>query len=764
MRRQARWLCGAALAAAVACRAEPPEESLPRPAPLAAHVPAASAPWLGAGAPTQQVGRGFAPLLLRSLPITASEPRWAPLGAPLVWQVPDARPALAVVSGSDGAGQVTELVEIDAGVVRWRVAEPSGPVVGVTATAIIGADRGTWALALDGGALWHTESPFLAMADEVVVVAAAQGRAAVIDAASGKEILRLALPEPLDAADVRWACPKEAAVYAIDARSVLHRVVAGELEAAPHGRVAWSAEAELAAVEGCGGSVLAATVPDAEGRYALLRLDAASGAVRARLDGVIAHWRDELGAVFTSQGHTSAAPLGVRRWNATLTESERWAPAALGSRLASRGDWHLARGAHGGQTSALHASGGLETLALIADSAALGERAVLTAISSASSAHTLARWELPAPPAVRHVPEVPPLLGAWARQAAPVLPPATLRVLAEPAPEPHSGERAIAGAAELAAVAALEDGVVALLRSARGVTLARLGPDGAARWAVAGACAGESVTVAAHGALVACAARREAGLGELAVHDAATGALRWSRALWADAVQVLEPWILVRSGDRAMLLRGDGLEVASWHSGTGGAPMATLIASGGAVLLVAVEGRYLVGRYPAAGLLPLWSVALAGAVRELAPLAGHALVHLHDGEAYVLAGIDGAAAAMPREATRLYGIGEGVLAVTEQAPSAPTRLALFSLAGAVLWEYDVALPGKVSVLPSIALGASAIAFGEELERALELSSEGLGRVRALPESAASAAWRRLPARAGGRWLGLSTTSPRAWAF
>lgn len=750
---QARWVLGVLLIAA--CRAERvlPPPYVPPPYGAAARTPALAAP-----PPERHVGRGEAPLPLRSLSITAVETQWTALGAPMVWQVPQAQPAVAVVSGSDGAAQVTELVEIDAGVVRWRVTEPSGPVVGVTSTAIIGADRGTWALALDGSALWHTESPFLAMADEVVLVAGVNGRVAAIAAGSGKELLRVELPEPLDAADARWACAGEAVVYVIDAHGALHRVVAaGEAgEAVPRGRVAWVAEAELAEVEGCGDSILAATAPDAEGRYSLLRLDAARGAVLSRLDGVHAHWRDELGAVVTAQSGPSSGRPGVRRWNSALTEDELLTPAALGQRLAARGDWLLARGAAGRSTSALHASGAAAELALVADSVALGERTILSAISSGSAAHTLARWELPAPP--RQV------AATWARQPSPVLPPATLRVPAEPSPEPTAREHAVAGATELAAVATLDDGVVALLRSARGVSLTRLGSDGAVRWSVAGACAGQSVTVAAHGALVVCAARREGRLGELAVHDALTGVQRWSRAQWVESVQVIDPWILVRGGDGATLLRADGLEVSSWHSGTGGSAMATLIEAGGAALLVSREGRNVVGRYPAAALLPLWSVAISGVVRELAPGAGHALVQLHDGESYVLSAIDGAAVAMPREAARLYGVGEGVLAVAEHEPGAPTRLALFSLAGAVLWEYDVALPGKVSVLPSFVLGASAVAFGEGLERVLELSREGLGRVRALPESAASAVWRRVPVRGGGRWLGLSTTSPRAWSL
>lgn len=748
-----RQACALGVLLVAACRGERAEAPPPPPP----HVPAASSLALAIAPLAQSLGRGSAPLPLRSLPITAAEPRWAPLGAPMVWQVPQAQPAAAVVSGSDGAAQVTELVEIDAGVVRWRVTDPSGPVVGVTATAIIGADRGTWALALDGSALWHTESPFLAMADEVVLVAGVNGRVAAIAAASGKELLRLELPAPLEAADARWACADESSIYVIDAHGALQRVVASEAAAAVRrGRVAWVADAEVVAVEGCGAYLLAATAPDADGRYALLRLDAERGAVLARIDGVVAHWRDELGAVITAQGGSSTAPLGVRRWNSALTEPDLLTPSVLGQRLAARGDWLLARGPAGRSTSALHASGAVAALALVADSAALGERALISAIASGSSAHTLARWELPPPPRGP--------AGTWARQDFPVLPPATLRVLPEPAPEPPSAEREAAGSAELTAVATLDDGVVALLRSARGVSLSRLGPDGAQRWAVAGACAGQAVTVAAHGALVICAARREGGLGELAAYDAATGALRWSRGQWAESVQVLDPWILVRSGDHAALLRADGLEVASWHSGTGGDPMTTLIEAGGTVLLVSVEGQDLVGRYPAAALVPLWSVTMNGVVRELAPLAGHALVQLHDGESYVLDGVDGAAAAMPREAARLYGVGEGVLAVTEHEPGAPTRLALFSLAGAVLWEYDVALPGKVSVLPSLALGASAVAFGEGLERVLELSREGLGRVRALPESAASAAWRHVPVRGEGRWLGLSTTAPRVWSF
>lgn len=795
-RRRARPLAAAAWAslslslvslglAASACRAERAE---PAPAPPALYeIAPLPAPAVEA---SQRIGRGRPRLLLPGLPTRAQAPRGvalAPLRAPMVWQVPG-QPR-AVVSGADAGGQVTELWDIDDGVVRWRVAEPSGPVVGVTAEAIVGADRGTWALALDGTTLWQTESPFVAMAGAMVVVAGAQGRATVLDAATGRDVLHLTLPEPLTVSDLRWACPARGEVWAIDSRGTLHRVLApgapsSRGEAGRRGVLAWSSELAVTGVEGCAGELFAATTPDAAGRYDVVRLARDSGAVLGRVPGAVAHWVEDPIGVVVSQAASSQVAPGLRRWDPELRSSRPVAQPQLGERLAELDGRRLLR--DGGGAALVGESGAVVKLAVSADSAALGERAMVTAISSGASAHGLRRWALaPALAAQRARRELDP-----SRSAAPALAPAPLFTLEELArARPALGPGAappgpLGGTAELGAVVALDDGVLAVLRSAAGSALVRLEAGGRERWRAAGACAGQSAILAGDGELAVCAGRTASGPAPVAAFDARTGAPRWTLPLPADSLQVAGGLVLVRGADRAALVRADGLLITSFASADGAQAHATLLDVGGATLLVSVEGPSIVARWPRAGLAPVWAVTVDGVVRSLAGARSHALVVLTDGEAYTLRGLDGVPAAIAAEAAELHVLGEGVLALTPGATltsvvapagasgtssgpprAAAARLALFSLDGAERWAYDIALPGPLAVLASQELGASAVVFGAELDHALELGDQGIGPERVLPESAASAAWVRLrSAPQGSGWVGLSTTTPRAWSL
>ena len=247
---------------------------------------------------------------------------------------------------------------------------------------------------------------------------------------------------------------------------------------------------------------------------------------------------------------------------------------------------------------------------------------------------------------------------------------------------------------------------------------------------------------------------------------------RWRRELVAEQLQVHDDLVLVRGADRAAVRRADGLELASVRSASGGAVPAALMSAGGATLLVSVEGASVVARWPAAGMLPVWAVAVEGVVLELRAAGAHALVVLEGGEAYTLRGVDGHAASLPAEAERWFVTGEGLLAMTRSRVDAtaplhdrPTRLALFTVDGASRWEYDVALPGRIDVLASPTPGDSAVVFGDMQEFALGLSASGPARMLLLPESAAACTWVR-PSVSGkpARWVGVSATAARLWVL
>ena len=91
----------------------------------------------------------------------------APLHLATPWAVPGGGPARAVVYGMDGERPAIELVDVDRGRVVWRdEASCAGPVVGVTASAIVCADaHGTRAVGLDGKPRWRGDQVFVAITD-----------------------------------------------------------------------------------------------------------------------------------------------------------------------------------------------------------------------------------------------------------------------------------------------------------------------------------------------------------------------------------------------------------------------------------------------------------------------------------------------------------------------------------------------------------------------------------------------------------------------
>ncbi len=773
-------------------------EAAPPAAPAVVHVVygTAALPWLPM-APTARIGRGVAFERLTPLAVRGAAPD-EPLRAAMIWQVPTApgAPSLAAVAGSDGQGPAVELIDVDGGMVRWRVREPAGPIVGVTAAVIVGAGGGTWALDLEGEALWQTESEFAAMAGEAVAVAGSMEQVTVLAAASGRELWRAVLPPQLVASDVRWPCPGAPGqpggrdLLLLDDRGSLHRVVELESEGGGAGRtrVAWTAAETYAHAEGCGGDVLAATPGDALGTYALALLDRHSGEVKARLAGVRGHWPDGDGLVVVGVG-------GARRYDAALRPGKLLTAAALGARLASQGDRALVR-AEGGLAIVRPAPDGsllVQRLAATADSAALGERAVATSLWSRSSDHEVRRSGLPAASAGgapadrasgnqgrrsgRSLPS--PMLASLgvSRAPAPALPPALLVDATElgevraTAPTPLE----LAAPAEPGLVVAAGAGVAAVLRTDAGPQLVRHLLDGAPPWRAPRGCRGERIfgLVASaeegagsqHAGRILCLGGGTAGPSTLVASALSTGAELWARELLAEELQLDGDLALVRSADRATVLRAaDGAAVASWRSDDGDRVRAALITAGGAALVVASEGGAVVARWPLAGMIPIWSVAVDGAVTELLADGDRVLVALAGGEAYSLRGADGAAVPIAGEAERWLPSGDGILGLSAQPDF--FRLALYARDGALRWARDLSLPGPIEVRASAQRGASALLYGEARDRALPFGERGLGAPLALPESAATAIWVRLLTSppAAPRWVGVSTSGARWWAL
>jgi PQQ-like domain len=705
-------------------------------------------------APMGRIGRGDAPWRLAPLSIRSAEPR-APLRAPFLWQLPAPGPALAAVAGSDEDGTAVELIDVDAGQVRWRVREPEGPIVGVTATAIIGAGSGTWALDLEGETLWQTGSAFAAMAGEVVAVAGSMEQVTLVAASSGRELWRATLPEGLVASDVRWACLEERELLLVDDRGGLHRVVEEEEGAS---RRAWTAGGErFAHVEGCGGELLATTGEDDQGFYELALVDRARGTVKARVAEVKGHWPREGG------GWVVAGAGGVRRYDAQLAAGELVTAAALGPRLASRGGRALVQAEQG--LALLEASGAVYPLAAVADSAALGDSAVLTSVWSRSLLYGVMRGGLPAvgPSGARL---------ALARSSRPALPPAPLVDVGElKAVQPKSPPRhELPAPAEAGLVVAagegVESGVVAVLRGAAGPELVRHGLDGKLRWRAAQGCPGErAVALVADSKRVLCLGGGAGGRSALAARDLLTGEVIWRRELAAESVQLSGELVLVRGADRASVLRAsDGAELSSWHSDDGERVRAALIEVEGAGLLISHEGGVVMARWPLAGMLPLWALAVDGQVADLQADGAGALVVLAGGEAYSLRGSDGRATPIAGEAERWLASADGILGWSRTSPS--IRLALYGRDGALRWAHDLSLPGSLELMASPLAGGSAVLYGETRELALPLGERGFGEPIALPESAATAIWVRplTAANEAPRWAGVSTTAARWWVF
>jgi hypothetical protein len=269
---------------------------------------------------------------------------------------------------------------------------------------------------------------------------------------------------------------------------------------------------------------------------------------------------------------------------------------------------------------------------------ALGDDAALGATWTGSAGETVRRLGLPA--RHRRALRLP--------RRAPVALPAELRDLPAPAPldaasaiaKPDTAMHAVAGAA-------LDPADPAVLYA---VTLERAAGDERAagvasvdlarrawRWQRGDGCGpGTPVALAVAREVVVCAARAASPPSATVTATSRDGASRWQ---WdgdnVDDLQAAGAAVLVHDADRLLVLDAATGRLRGRLASDDGAPVrAAALAIGEATYTVTYERGRLVARLPAAGLLPVWSLAVDGVVRSIAPSMDGVLVELEDGDAY----------------------------------------------------------------------------------------------------------------------------------
>jgi len=698
-------------------------------------------------------GRSQAPQVAPPAGITGA-PR-SPLRLVTPFPVPGAGPARAILYGLDGAQSAIELVELDTGRVAWRTRACAGPVVGVVEQATICADgseiRG---IGHDGARRWARAATFLAITEDRVVASGERsGEVVVLDASDGEELARVALPRGVPTDAVLASCGDAGReLFASGQDGRLARITG----AAGGPAIAWSVPAgTIAELDACtGDTVLVRLRAEPSSLVAIAR---ATGQVTGRVDGVRGMWPARDG----SDRIELATSAGVARWPRDLAGApEGLALPPLGELIAERGDRRLVRATE--HTAVLLDREGVRAhLPFGWLGGALGEDAIVAATWTGSAGETVRRLGLPA----RHR----RTLRLARREAVAV--PAELRDLPALAPLPAGAAIARDGAAmHDVAAEALDPAEPAVVYA---VTLERAAGDADAagvasvdlarrawRWWRGDGCgAGAPVALAAARDVVVCAARTASPPSATVTATGRDGAARWR---WdgdnADGLSAAGAAILVHDADRLIVLDAATGQLRGRLASDDGAPVrAAALALGETTYAVTYERGRLVARLPEAGMLPVWSLAVDGVVRSIAPSMDGVLVELEDGDAYRIELGTAAVTALPGIGLAWRAHGDLVaghtaggpippppilppIPIYEASPTDSFQYALYELTGGLRARSDYALFPPIE--PAFARGPAAsplvVASGPGLREVLVLdprTGAPLRRVQ-LPDEAA----------------------------
>jgi hypothetical protein len=748
--------------AILGCEAPRPAPDPPPPRWVYAPGPAS----LSLGEPRGRFGRSQAPQ--RALPAGITGAAGPPLRLATPFPVPGEGPARAIVYGLEGVRPAIELIELDAGRALWRSAACAGPVVGVTAEATVCAGgSAVQGIGHDGAQRWSRDGTFLAITDDRVVLAGERsGEVIVLDAADGEELARVPLPRDVAVESVLASCGdagRELFASGQDGRLV--RIA--EAKGGP--AVAWSAPAgAIVDLDACAGDTVLVRLRGEP--TSVVAIERATGRITGRAAGVRGAWRARDGG----GGIELATAGGVARWPRDLAgEPAALEPGPLGELIAERGDRRLVRATE--HTAVLLDRDGVRAhLPFAWLGGALGDDAILGATWTGSAGETVRRIGLPG--RLRRALRLP--------RRAPVAVPAELRELPAPAllpadaviDKPDTAMHDVAGAAldpaDPAVIYAVTlEGPPDDARAA-GVARADLAAR-AWRWQRGDGCgAGTPVALAVADGVVVCAARTESPPAATVTATSKDGASRWQ---WegdnVDGLVAAGAAVLVHDADRLIVLdAATGRPRGRLVSDDGAPVRAAALVAGETTYAVTYERGRLVARLPAAGLLPVWSLAVDGVVRAIAPSMDGVLVELDDGDAYRIDVRTAAVTALPGLGLAWSAPGDLVTGHTAGGPipappppagpppppgpppSAPARppiplyegdslqLSLFELAGGLRARNDYALLQPIA--PAFARGPAGsplvVASGAGLREVLVLDPRDgapLRRVQ-LPEEAA----------------------------
>jgi hypothetical protein len=591
------------------------------------------------GAVRGRLGRSQPPQPAVDLGITSAAGPLEPLHLATAFAVPGDGPARAALFGWDGSRPAIDLVEVDRGRIAWRDRERcAAPIVGVTRDAIVCADAdGTRAIGLDGAPRWHTSSAFVAFTAGRVAVSEGE-IAVVIDAASGDERARIALPRGIAAGAVVATCGDAGReVYAVGDDGRLVRI--GDTLSGP--AIRWAAPlGAILAIDACDAQAVLVTEAGPAGP-SLVAIARATGKVTGRVDGIRGAWpaRDGTGRIEVATGS------GIASYPRDLAgPALALGGPPVGELVASRGDRRLVR-ATPSTVVLLDRSGVRAYLPLAALGAVLGDTALIATSWIGSPGETVHRLALP--PRWRRALRLPALHRGVAVDAElRDLPPVRPLDVTGAAALPDTGMRGVVAHAidpgDAAAVYA-----VAVDRAGQGAAVARA--DLAARrwrWQRVDGCGpGAPIALAAARDVVVCGARGPHATVRATSRD---GVARWE---WTtgnlDGVIAGGDAVAVLDADRATVLDArDGRIVGLFASDDGGVARVAIVALGDATLVIAAEHGRVVARLGSTG-LPVWSIAVAGVVRALAPSGDGVLVALEDGDAYRVDARSAAVIALP---------------------------------------------------------------------------------------------------------------------
>lgn len=605
----------------------------------------------------------------------------APLHLAMTWTVPGDGPAHAVAFGSEGDHPAIELVDIDRGRVVWRDAKIcAAPIVGATAEAIVCADaNGTRAIGLDGKPRWSTPSPFIAFTEGRVAVSgvavSGAGEAIILGAATGDELARVKLPAGVSSDSILASCGAGRELFAVGRDGRLLRIA----EARGGPAITWAVPlGAIVAIDACDRATVIVTESGPAGP-ALVAIARATGKLTGRVDGVAGSWPARDG----SDRLEIATAFGVASYPRDLAGvAEPLGVPPLGELLASRGDRRLVR-ATPSTAVLLDREGVRAYLPLAATGAALGETSLVVTSWLGSPGETMRRVALPSrwrrtlrlPPQHRGV-----ALDAELRDLPQVLPVDAAAAIALP----DTGMQAVT-----ALVIDPSDGaaVYAIAVGARRGSAGDGSPEGLAgaavaradlaakqwRWQRVDGCGpGTPVAIAVARDVVVCGAQGAAAQGARATVRATSrdGVARWEFATGnLDTVIAGGDVVVAHDAGRATVLDArDGRVRGHVASDDGAVVRVAIVALADATLVITAERGRVVARLGNGGFLPVWSIAVAGVVRALAPSGDGVLVVLEDGDAYRVDARTAAIVGMPGLGLTWHAAGDVVTGHTLGGP------------------------------------------------------------------------------------------------